>query len=150
MSLELVKTQLKKFLSNEKNEVICIKGKWGVGKSYLWGKAFKESHLENSIKYPFYSYVSLFGVDSINDVKVSIFENTLTRDDFLRQPDIDTFDKRLKEQIGKSNKIRSLIKVFENATRRKGIVDSLSHIGFLGVKNQIVCFDDFERSGKNL
>lgn len=150
MSLELVKTQLKKFLSTEKNEVICIKGKWGVGKTYLWGKAFKESHLENRIKYPFYSYVSLFGVDSINDVKVSIFENTLTRDDFLRQPDIDTFDKRLKEQIGKSNKIRSLIKVFENATRRKGIIDSLSHVGFLGVKNQIVCFDDFERSGKNL
>lgn len=150
MSLELVNNEIQKFLACEESMVICLKGKWGVGKTYLWENAFKQAYHTKSIKNDLYSYVSLFGLDNINDVKSAIFENTLTRNDFLTYPDINTFEKNIKNTISKSNKIKSFFRFIESMTGRKGVIDSLSHMGFINIKNQIICLDDFERAGKNL
>ncbi len=150
MSLQLVKHQLNEFLCCEEARVICLKGRWGVGKTYVWENAFKESYENKSIRYNLYSYVSLFGLDNINDVKTAIFESTLTREDFLDNPNINTFEKSIQQTTNRSKKLKYFFKLIESISGRKGVIDSLTHMGFMNINQQIICLDDFERAGKNL
>ena len=66
MSIEIVKDQIRRFLSSNEPEVICIGGRWGVGKTYAWKKYLKDAHDEADIALKRYSYVSLFGVNSLD------------------------------------------------------------------------------------
>ena len=43
MSVELVKDQVRRFLSTDTPEVLAIKGDWGVGKTYSWDVHSKSS-----------------------------------------------------------------------------------------------------------
>jgi Cdc6-like AAA superfamily ATPase len=38
MSINVIKSQIEKFLATDTPEVIAIKGAWGVGKTYSWKK----------------------------------------------------------------------------------------------------------------
>ena len=66
MSLEDIKRSIKHFLSTDKPEVMCLRGKWGVGKTYLWDECLKESKVEGLLTANDYSYVSLFGMIAAN------------------------------------------------------------------------------------
>jgi hypothetical protein len=75
MSVTLVQEEFGKFVARDGAEVLCIKGRWGVGKTYAWGNALEQAQKANTIKLPRYSYVSLFGVNSLDELKFAIFEN---------------------------------------------------------------------------
>lgn len=75
MTTELVKEQVLEFLSNTDPQVIAIKGRWGIGKTYFWNQVVK-SH-KNVMALKSYAYVSLFGANSLSDVKRTVFENTI-------------------------------------------------------------------------
>ena len=77
MSVSLVKKTIAKFLETDVPEVICITGKWGVGKTYAWKTFLRELSGEKTIKLPYYSYVSLFGINSIDEIRQTIFENRI-------------------------------------------------------------------------
>jgi hypothetical protein len=55
MSLDLIKQEVRRFLSTAEPEVVCIKGRWGVGKTFAWNGYVEE--YKNSITLPRYSYV---------------------------------------------------------------------------------------------
>ncbi|EIV2968264.1 hypothetical protein L7Q82_000192 [Cronobacter sakazakii] len=150
MSLELVKKEILSFLKGDSNESLCIRGKWGTGKTHLWKDCFSQSISKKETNYNFYSYVSLFGLENIDSIKSSIFENTLTKEDFLSHPGINTLEKTIGKAIDNSNKIRGKLKFVETLFGKKGVIESLSHIGYMNINKQIVCFDDVERAGKNL
>lgn len=38
MAIELVEREIRRFLSTPEPEVICIKGRWGVGKTFAWNR----------------------------------------------------------------------------------------------------------------
>ena len=38
---DLLIKELKKFLGSEKAEVLCIRGEWGIGKTFTWNEVLK-------------------------------------------------------------------------------------------------------------
>jgi hypothetical protein len=86
MSIKLVKEEIGKFLAHQEPEVLCIRGKWGVGKTYTWAKELETAQRTNAVKLPRYSYVSLFGVNSLEELKFAVFENVITLSDGLERP----------------------------------------------------------------
>jgi hypothetical protein len=77
VSIELVRSEIERFLSTDEPEAICISGPWGVGKTFAWNRYLKDALARNKIALGRYSYVSLFGVNSLEEFKYSIFENSM-------------------------------------------------------------------------
>ncbi len=135
MSIRLVKEEIKRFLNSPEPEVLCIKGKWGVGKTFTWNEYLKQAVKDNKVSLQNYSYVSLFGQNSLEDLKYAIFENI----DSLYQRNIKSF---LSKGYKLSTNIPN-IKGFKNILPDKGVLFSV-------VRNQLVCIDDLDRAGDNI
>lgn len=72
MSVAIVKSVVSKFLRDAEPQVLAIRGPWGVGKTYAWKELLKDHKKEIPLKQ--YSYVSLFGLSSISDLKAAIYQ----------------------------------------------------------------------------
>ncbi len=143
MSIKSVSTELKRFLESKDPEVICIMGKWGIGKTYTWKKYLQETSQAKKIGLKRYSYVSLFGLNTIESVKNTLFEATVETDCIKNGPNIKTFQDNFKsmEVTG-----RALTRLARNLPKIKDYVPDM----FITVRNQIICIDDLERTGGNL
>lgn len=141
MSTELVKLQIKKFLSSDIPEVLAIKGDWGVGKTHCWDKYIEEFKSECALKS--YSYVSLFGINSIDSLKQTTFLNTI---------DINT--------IGEKKNAKAQAKIWADRLKNikvpvvgkyvSGVGEVFSSLSQLALKDTIICFDDLERHSSGL
>ena len=69
MSLALLEHEIKRFLSVDAPEVICVRGKWGVGKTFAWNRYLAAARDAQAIKLDRYSYVSLFGIGSLDELR---------------------------------------------------------------------------------
>ncbi|MFT5758878.1 MAG: hypothetical protein ACI9LM_003626 [Alteromonadaceae bacterium] len=141
MSVEIVKEQIHKFLSTATPEVLAIKGDWGVGKTYCWDKYVEEFKNESALKS--YSYVSLFGISSIDTLKQITFLNTIDTTNIGEKPNIKERSKRW------ADKIRN----FENPLIKKyigGLGEVFNSVSQLAMKETIICFDDLERKSDDL
>lgn len=76
MSIAQVEAALKRFAVHNDGSAIVLKGEWGTGKTYLWNKVIQNHRISFFRKT--YSYVSLFGLNSLPDLKRSIFENSVS------------------------------------------------------------------------
>lgn len=72
MSLKETKGQLLELLGDAENKVIALSGKWGTGKTHLWGEVMKESK-DETVNGAL--YVSLFGLSGIDQVKRKLIES---------------------------------------------------------------------------
>lgn len=70
MSLELVENEIRRFLSSGEPEVICVSGHWGVGKTYAWNRYVQDAQRKRRFELKRYSYVSLFGINSLDELKL--------------------------------------------------------------------------------
>lgn len=145
-STVLVRNEIVRFLKSSIPEVLCVSGEWGVGKTFTWQTILDEAVEKESIGLKRYAYVSLFGIDSLDSLKMTTFENS----QFL--------SKKSETSIGflrnKKNGIFSFMQ------KNRGIAEAIPWIGdalakagplyFSLVKNQIICIDDLERRGVNL
>ncbi|MCO6389186.1 hypothetical protein [Aliihoeflea sp. 40Bstr573] len=147
MSVEQVKLQIDRFLKSPAPEVLCIRGHWGAGKTYVWqtaAKALREG--KDKVALDQYAYVSLFGVNSISQLRSHILQNTLPR-----------------AQIGElvtSDTLRSKLNSLESGVKRSflgmvglggdGIFEAVVSGLSVMISNQIICFDDLERKGPDL
>lgn len=148
MSVEVIKEQIFQFLSSEDPEVMAIKGEWGVGKTFSWKKFLKEASSENKIKLERYSYVSLFGVNSLEAFKYTIFENVIKRNIIGTEANIETFKSNttgLIESFG-----RHSINLLKGAPIVKSFSPAIETISFLSLNKTLICIDDLERKGKGL
>ena len=75
MSIEKTKKVVRNFLLDKSAEVLSIKGLWGVGKTYFWNEAIKQVKDDPGFCRDKYCYVSLFGIESLAQLKMTIFEN---------------------------------------------------------------------------
>jgi len=74
-----VKESLVALLQDQDYKVIALTGKWGTGKTYLWRSVAKDQFGKKNVsEQPI--YVSLFGVKTINDLKLRILQNTYLKD----------------------------------------------------------------------
>jgi hypothetical protein len=134
------------FLASADPEVLCIRGRWGSGKTFAWRDVLATQKDHAALKR--YSYVSLFGIDSLEGVKSAIFENTVNIEDVEIKPSIATFGNNIGAVGGQLGR-KSLKYIFQNSYTGK-YVGGLQAATFLFVSETIVCIDDLERRGKNL
>jgi hypothetical protein len=148
MSIEIVKSQIQEFLSSDKPEVLAIKGAWGVGKTYSWNKFLLNAKNERRIQLRRYSYVSLFGINSLDALKYTIFEHVINRELIGTEANVDTFKSNasgLLEILG-----RKSLGWLKGASHLKGFTPAIESLSFLSLNNSLICIDDLERIGSNL
>ena len=148
MSVKIIKSQILSFLNSDTPEVIAIRGKWGVGKTFFWKQVLGKAQENDLIKLEKYSYVSLFGVNSLEAMKFSIFEQVIDKKLIGKEASIDTF-KSNAENLLKSLGRKS-IHFFQGVPVVKNFGSAIDSISFLSLKNILICIDDFERKGDNL
>ncbi len=149
MSIEVIKTQIEKFLDNPTPEVMVIKGKWGVGKTYCWNRFLNEAKNSKKIKLDRYAYVSMFGINSLDAFKYAIFENVIDRNLIGKDANTETFHDNLTslfKKIGK--KSIPLLEPLSRIITRISLSSAIESIAFLSLSNTIICIDDLERTGK--
>jgi hypothetical protein len=147
MSIKIVREEIKRFLEEKGSEVLCLKGKWGVGKTYAWNRYLQEVSDKGKLAFNKYAYVSLFGLNSLDDVKFSLFESTLGQGDLKHRPTPETLQKGF-DWLKKNYK-----KVTAWASQNPFIQSYLGKTEkglFFFVRDQIVCIDDLERAGRGL
>lgn len=137
MSLKTTKTHLIKLLSDPDNSVIALSGKWGTGKSHLWREVKAESK-DDKVKSAL--YVSLFGLNSMDQVKLKIIQGAI--------PSIEEhpswWEKSRKGWSAASKLLESFHKGFS----------ALNEIALLAVpsilKDKVIVLDDIERKHTDL
>jgi hypothetical protein len=148
VSAELIEKEIQRFLSTEEPEVYCLRGKWGIGKTFAWNRYLTDAKTKRAIALKHYSYVSLFGINSIDDLKYSIFENSVNSSDIGLSPNLDTLQSNtvaVTRIVGKKS-----LWFLQQLPLVKNYAGGLGPVWFLSVKKTIVCIDDIERRGKNL
>jgi len=129
MSVKVIHEEINRFLKSSDPEVLCIKGRWGVGKTFAWTRFIHEA-IEISVLRD-YSYVSLFGLNSLEDLGYSIFENTVPLED-LRKSNSSNFKQKL--AFFNNNRKKALAYISRNPIIQSKIGGS-EKLLFLGVRN---------------
>lgn len=153
MSIKVVKEEIARFLESDFPEVLAIRGKWGIGKTYAWKQILKEQKQLEKIKLNHYTYVSLFGISSLQDLKEALFQNMIGTNLIGEKADVSSCAANLKDSLEsfgrKSAKVVSEL-VSGMSTYTKSISTITSLLSFVTVRNSIICIDDFERKGEKL
>lgn len=143
---DAVEQVLEAFLSSKTGEAIVLQGPWGAGKTYFWNQTVSAKLLEKPWKKR-YSYVSLFGINSLPELKVAL---AVATEEFDR----DARNRRLRSW----RIIRWLwllwrwLADFAAVIPRagSGLSKLVDRIAFYMVRDRVICFDDIERRGKQL
>jgi hypothetical protein len=132
---ELVQSEIRRFLKSTDPEVLCVTGEWGVGKTFTWQRMLREARTKKSCALARYSYASLFGINSLEGLKVALFENL----EFLDSPPETSFE----EGIHGAKSLAALAK------KLGGVASAIPYVGtalskagplfFSLVRNQIIC-----------
>ena len=146
--MQLIEKQVLEFLGSDSPGTVSIRGSWGVGKTYAWKTYVKQAKSQNKLAYNRYSYVSLFGIDSLQDLKFQIFQQAIPKDMVDEEVTTKSFGDNifnLSESLG-----RKSIKSFFKLPYLTNFADALQSTAFLSIKRSLICIDDLERKGKNL
>ncbi len=148
MTLAIIKNQIDKFLASGEPGVLAIKGEWGVGKTFTWNKYLLEARNENRIGLRKYSYISIFGINSIDVFKYSIFENVIDRKLIGTEANVDTFKKNSADLLASLG--RKSVRLVKGASLLKDFAPAIESFSFLSLEKHLICIDDLERKGKGL
>ncbi|UDF30135.1 UNVERIFIED_ORG: KAP family NTPase [Roseateles sp. XES5] len=147
MSVKDVQAAIKKFLATDTPQVLCIRGAWGTGKTYTWQRLVKELRgSEKTIALGQYAYVSLFGINSITELKGAILQNTVQRKQIGDEISENTIRTRL---TGAEKGMKALVMRFAT-TLGENMFDHFVTALSAFSSRQIICIDDLERKGDKL
>lgn len=143
---DFVRREIERFLESSEPEVLCISGEWGVGKTYTWQAILDKQRIARNVGLWRYSYVSMFGINSLDTLKSAIFENM----EILAPQGRSGF-----EWLSSGGNV-----AFKNSKQLASIASALPLVGnyvakaqpmlFSFIRNQFVCIDDLERRGAAL
>lgn len=150
MSTAIVSCEIQRFLASDKAEVLCVRGKWGVGKTFAWRHDLSEAARLGTLAKQEYAYVSLFGLNSLDELRYAIFENTVPAANALTGPTPETFTDRVKEGLKHRRKAASWFAPVLSAAGLGELGNAVARSAFLLVRNQLICIDDMERVGDGL
>jgi hypothetical protein len=145
-STELVRGEMRRFLRSSEPEAICVTGEWGVGKTFTWQTELDAARSKGELGLSRYSYASLFGIHSLEGLKLALFENL----EFLDAPATGYADKGagiLKRVASKAAKYSQLAQGLPTVGQ---LLSKAGPLYFSAVRDQIVCIDDLERRGATL
>lgn len=146
-NVERLEQKFLDLITNESNFAVALTGDWGIGKTEFW-KAFRDKN-ENILKGNKYAYVSLFGIDSLESLKLAIATEVhkTAESDSVLDTDI---TKTLKEVFsfvggGSSSATTGDFRFGINIGNKLVTNLMMAHL-----KNTLVCLDDIERKSANL
>ncbi|TLP38485.1 P-loop NTPase fold protein [Arcobacter arenosus] len=133
------------------NKVIMLSGKWGSGKTHFWQNVIEEE-LKKDLKDKSYSYVSLYGKSTIEEIENDIFsqvffhsiggENLVTK----TTSTFTKYTKRYGKLASSFFDLSELVTALEEESK-----DNEKRIALERLNNGgIICFDDFERKSKEI
>ena len=142
---QAVKSEIERFLRTTEPEVLCVTGSWGVGKTYTWQTILDRIRGKRETGLSRYSYVSLFGIDSLEAMKTAIFENL----EFLLPEGSTALERFLSggNTIVKGSKKLASVAAALPIPYLGGALSRAQPLLFSAIRNQIVCIDDLERRG---
>ena len=148
MSFYIVKNEINRFLVSEQPEVLAIKGDWGVGKTFSWNRILQDAQSLDCIKLNKYSYVSLFGVDTLDAFKIHMFQQQIPTHLIGTEANLETLrdnTEEILEHIGKKS-----VSLFQGNQFARSFTPALESVSFMSLNNTLICVDDLERKGKDL
>jgi hypothetical protein len=138
MAVDQIEPVVRDFVVDGSNEVLVLKGNWGVGKTHFWHRLIEEQSEKGNVGKEKYSYISLFGVNSLDGLKRSIFTSVV---DSSNIQDGGVFS-ALRDFADKAESIPKVADWSGGAVIEKVLFD--------GVEDTLVCIDDLERRGEDL
>lgn len=147
MSIKLLTEELERFLGSTAPGVLCITGEWEVGKTYAWQAILRRQRAAGAIGLTKYSYVSLFGLDSLDDIRSAIVVRTRDSkaiDPALGAEGLIESSRQLVQRVGNYGDLLKRLPVIGS------FVGNASQLAYEMVCDQIVCLDDLERRGPKL
>lgn len=148
MSLKILKSEIARFLSVSKPEVLSLRGDWGTGKTYGWKKFIREFSQHNSLPTKRYTYVSLFGVNSLQEFKFLLFQQSVQNSMIGQEASLTSFRTNavdFSESLG-----RKSFTLLERLPFLKDFSSELRSLTFLSMTDTLICIDDLERKGNKL
>ena len=148
MSLKTIREQVLNFLSQSSPSVMAIKGEWGVGKTYGWEALLLEAQKGSMLSAKRYSYVSLFGISSLDKLKYTIFENSIPKDSIGTEPNLESLRTNtlgMLEVLGRGSwsKLKEMPFI-------KSAAPAVEAFSFMSISEALICIDDLERKGAGL
>ncbi|NIL28181.1 hypothetical protein OP862_04575 [Yersinia massiliensis] len=148
MSLKTIREQVLNFLSQSSPSVMAIKGEWGVGKTYGWEALLLEAQKGYMLSAKRYSYVSLFGISSLDKLKYTIFENSIPKDSIGTEPNLESLRTNtlgMLEVLGRGSwsKLKEMPFI-------KSAAPAVEAFYFMSISEALICIDDLERKGAGL
>ena len=132
-----IKNQVDYFLSCIDRKTLAINGPWGCGKTYFWKNYCADTNL---IKEARCSYVSLFDIASLTELKSKILFSSATQSD-------DEWSRRMEYAAKGVRAVLDKVSFFDQFVKSDSIISAVEE-RFL--KDCLVCLDDIERRSKNL
>lgn len=148
MSVKSIKSQIDFFLSKSEPSVMAIKGEWGIGKTFSWNKYLIEARKEKRVPCGCYSYVSLFGVKSIEQLKEAIFSNAVSNDHAGEQPNLQSLKDNSKTLLNSFSKHSWYF--LKGLPYLNYAAPAIQAWSFMSITNYLICIDDLERKGTSL
>jgi hypothetical protein len=159
VSTAQVKLALRSLITSPVPTVMVLRGKWGRGKTYLWRDSLEKFAPQAATRWSRYSYVSLFGVESLAQLRDAVLANG----DPYEQIAGAAPDPAVNNPDAPSGLTRAVWWTRDWFRRRFSGKDALPDLAgrmhasglahaFLlrGVQQYLVCVDDLERRGEHL
>lgn len=141
-----LENRLVDLINEESSFAIALTGEWGIGKTHLW-KNFRDKN-KKVFSGKKYAYISLFGLDSLESLKLAIATEVQTdaANDSPLNVDVSKHIKKLfgfvgGGSIGASGDIRFGINIGNKL---------ITNIIMAHLKDTLVCLDDIERKSDSL
>ncbi|RWP90639.1 MAG: hypothetical protein EOR12_09130 [Mesorhizobium sp.] len=145
MSVQRVRVAIGQFLaSDDAQQILCIRGKWGTGKTYTWDTVLSMAVRDKTLKLKRYAKVSLFGLNSIQDIKRELFQSTVPIEKIGKPFNINDYGDYINE--AKSSNV--VWKLFASLTGN--VSEAAVEAAALSIRNQLILVDDLERKGDGL
>lgn len=143
-----IESALEQFVSSRTPAAIVLQAKWGLGKTYFWRNRIVKGYLAKPWRKK-YSYVSLFGIGSLDGLKIAIYQATAEFDADLRNKWWRYLHPRwlwwkVQAHLPNAFELVSIPYVGQ------GVAKSYDSLSYFFVKDRLICFDDIERRGSGL
>lgn len=142
--LETIKAVSKEFISTSQPEVMAIRGSWGVGKSYLWKEIVNEN--KNNAALESYCYVSLFGIESLSDLRAEIVAKVVPFKSIGKKLDAKQLNEDWRDWINRGARhLKKLAKALEGLPFANNVSIAFDTLAPHLIYQTVICLDDFER-----
>lgn len=161
-STETIKNTLDSFFSEQDFSVLVLRGAWGIGKTHFWENYIREKIRIKKIEQTAYSYVSLFGLHSLSELKSKVFcvgEILKPKEEVKRELEISAQKENqilrilFNTQSSGLNILRTLVpffQIFKDLPKAKDFSSVIALTEYSLLNNYLICLDDIERKEDSL